>query len=198
MLIGLSVVLAVTAGGSMWAAFHFHQQAARLSATASRHAFAKPHPVGSLSASARSASTAVADTGGESPPLSSHSFDLATAGRLRATVYLTSASTDGGTSTSGQLIVGGLVRGGQPGVKYQFTGGDCEADSQLDVVWAQGVADANGTAFVTGEARTLPKADNYTLAFGASPPVPGAGLGPGIEGDFVLGQASRYAGEPCN
>jgi hypothetical protein len=195
-LVGLVVVLAASAAGSSWAAVRFHQQAARLSDRDVRQAFAHQLAVGS--APAPSSSAVVADSGSESPPLSSHSYDLATAGQLRATVYLTTASTDGGASSNGQLVVSGLVRGGRPGVNYQFTGGDCEVDPQLDIVWAQGVADANGTAFMTGQSRTLPKADNYTLALGASPEPSSGTPGSGIEGVFVLGQASRYSGEPCN
>ena len=77
---------------------------------------------------------------------------------------------------------------------YQLTGGSCDVNPPVDIVWAQGVADANGTALMTGTSRTLPKADHYTLALGTSPEPSSGGPGPGIEGDFVLGQASRYAG----
>lgn len=179
----------------MGAAVRFHEQAARLSDRDVR-VFAHQFSVGS--APAPSSSAVVVGSGSESPRLSSHSYDLATAGQLRATVYLTTASTEGGGSSNGQLVVSGLVRGGQPGVKYQFTGGDCDVSSQLDIVWAESVADANGTAFMTGQSRTLPKDDDYTLAVGASPGPTSGRPGPGIEGVFVLGQASRYAGEPCN
>lgn|GEM_PF-6813542 len=196
MLIGLVFVLTATVAGSAWAAGHFHQEAAQLSDREARQVLAQPLGVGS--ASRPSPSAIVAVSGSESPLLSSYSYELATSGNLRATVYLTTVSTDGGDSTSGQLIVSGLVRGGQAGVTYQLTGGDCDVDPPLDIVWAQGVADANGTALMTGQSRTLPKEDHYTLALGASPEPSGGGPGPGIEGVFVLGQASRYVAQACS
>ena len=202
LLVGLVVVLAACSAGSTWAAVHFHQQASRLSGPAADHALAQPRFVGSAPprfvGSAPPAAAVVVGRGTDSPTLSSHSYDVAVSGNLRATVYLTTLATDGGASTSGQLMVGGLVRGGEPGVTYQFTGGDCDVNSLLGTVWAQGVADANGTAFMAGEDRTLPKADNYTLEVDAPSAGSAAAPGPGIEGVFVLGQASRYAGEPCN
>jgi hypothetical protein len=190
----VGIVLAVVAVGSTFAAVHYHRQVDRLKSpvTASHGPSSSPTQI---QAQTSPASVTVAPA--SPPPLSMHSYDLTAVGQLRATVYLTTASTDGGDSTLGQLLITALVRSGRPGATYRLNGGDCDTNSS--VVWAQGVADATGTAFLTGQDWTLPKADQYTLELDASlSATPLARPGPGIEGEFVLGQASRYNGEPCS
>jgi hypothetical protein len=194
-----AIVFAAVAVGSTLAAVHYHRQVARSHSPIS--ASQAPHrpsvaPTDTLVHASPTSGTVVPAS---PPPLSMHSYDLATVGRLRATVYLTTASTDSGDSTQGQLLITALVRGGRPGTTYRLTGGDCDVNSSTDTVWAQGVADATGTAFLTGPDWTLPKADHYTLALKAAPSATSAiRPEPGIEGVFVLGQASRYNAQPCS
>jgi len=187
-------VLAVAAVGSTFAAVHYHRPVDRL-----RRPVTASHGPSSSQTQAQAQTSPASVTVGPAspPPLSMHSYDLTVVGQLHATVYLTTASTDGGDSTLGQLLITALVRGGRPAATYRLNGGDCETNSS--VVWAQGVADATGTAFLTGQDWALPKADQYTLELDASPSATSpARPGPGIEGEFMLGQASRYNGEPCS
>lgn len=192
----VAIVFAVVAVGSTFLAVHYHRQVDRLRSPVT--ASASPGPSSSpTQAQAQTSPASVTVVPASPPPLSVHSYDLTVVGQPPATVYLTPASTQGGDSTLGQLLITALVRSGRPGVTYSLSGGDCDTNSS--VVWAQGAADATGTAFLTGHDWTLPKADQYTLELDASPPpTPPARPGPGIEGDFVLGQASRYNGEPCS
>ncbi|MDQ1486095.1 MAG: hypothetical protein QOJ62_1788 [Actinomycetota bacterium] len=129
------------------------------------------------------------------PPLSSHSYDLDT-GKLHTTVYLTAAASDNSTSTQGRLLITGLIRGATPGIRYRLTGGTCASTKTQRNVWAEGVADSSGTAYLTGREWTLPKDDQYFLtldpwpADGTTP----ARQQPGIEGVFLLGQAVPFVG----
>ena len=189
------IVLAVVAVGSTFAAVHYHRQVDRLRS----RVIASPGPSSSpTQARAQTSPASVPVAPASPPPLNMHSYDLTVVGQPPTTVYLATASTDGGDSTLGQLLITGLVRGGRPGATYSLNGGDCDTNSS--VVWAKGVADATGTAFLTGQEWTLPKADQYTLELDASPSTTSslAPRGGGMEGEFVLGQASRYNGEPCS
>lgn len=189
----VATVLAVAAVGSTLAAVRYHRQADQLR----RPVTASPGPSSSpTQAQAQASPASVTVAPASPPPLSVHSYDLTVVGQLNPTVYLTTASTDGGDSTLGQLLITALVRGGRPAATYRLSGGDCETNSSM--VWAQGVADATGTAFLTGHDWALPKSDQYTLELDASPSATSPARLGGIEGEFVLGQASRYLGEPCS
>lgn len=196
-LVGLVVVLAASTAGSIWAAVHFHQQAARLSRPASREVVDQPRFVRSApaSVSAPPASAVVAGSGTDSPSLSSHSYELDT-GAAHTTVYLVVASSQGGTSTTGYLLVTALIRGATKGAHYRLIGGDCDPTSAGDVVWAEGSGDASGTAYLSGAARILPKADQYFMTIDPWQPPTGADprLVPGLEGEFVLGEADPFVG----
>jgi hypothetical protein len=194
-LVAFAAILAVAAVGSTFAAVHYHRQVDRLrspvTASASRGPSSSPSP-----AQAQKSPTRVSVAPESPPPLSVDSYDLTVAGQPPATLYFTTASAVGGDSTLGQLLITALVRGGRPGATYRLNGGDCDTNST--VVWAQGVADATGTAFLTGPDWVLPKADQYTLELDASLSATSPARIGGIEGEFVLGQASRYLGEPCS
>jgi hypothetical protein len=183
--IALVSILAAGVGVSTMLAIHFHVQATDLKVR-------------------RSASTAGASISptlrASAPPLSLHSYDLM-AERPHATVYLTVASADGGASTQGQLLISAFVQGGPPNVEYRLTGGDCESATAQTYVWADGAADATGTALLSGHVWTLPKADDYYLVLATgSDGVASGRPEPGMEGVFVLGQASPFpvGQQPCN
>ena len=54
-------------------------------------------------------------------------------------------------------------------------------------MWAEGVADASGTAFLTGPDWTLPKSDQYYLLLETRRPGATTSVfGPGVEGVFLL------------
>ena len=82
------------------------------------------------------------------PPFSSVGYELST-GDLRTTVYLTSAAFRGVGSTEGQLLVSALINNATAGASYRLVGGSCE-DPDTDIVWAQGVGDSTGTAYLAG------------------------------------------------
>jgi hypothetical protein len=131
------------------------------------------------------------------PPLSSIGYVLST-GKLHTTVYLTTAAFQGVGSTEGQLLVSALIRGATAGTNYRLVGGSCE-DTATDTVWAQGVADAAGIAYLSGESRTLNAGTQYFLTLDPAPaakpatPATPATLS-GLEGVFALGQAVPFVG----
>jgi hypothetical protein len=209
---GLAVCLALSAG----LAVHYHQQltdvrkrlsslapAAPSPAVASRGvltpiAVESPQqpPVPAPSAPALDAPVPpLADTTSSTttttigPPFSSVGYQLST-GELRTTVYLTSAAFRGVGSTEGQLLVSALIRGATAGASYRLVGGSCE-DPVTDIVWAQGVADSTGTAYLVGALRTLGTGNQYFLTLDPAP----QGLASGLEGIFALGQAVSYVGQ---
>jgi hypothetical protein len=193
----VAIVLGVVAIGSTLAAAHYHQQITRLKTSVSASSGPSPSAIQTPAQTPTASATVRPES---PPPLILHSYDLGTVGQLRVTVDLTTASADGIGSTKGQLLITALVRGGRPGTTYRLDGGDCQTNAS--VVWAQGVADATGTALLTGKDWTLPKANPYYLGLDASPPAAStvqSELG-GIEGNLVLGQASQYdaGGQPCN
>jgi hypothetical protein len=188
----VAIVLGVVAIGSTLAAVHYHRQVTRLKTSVIALPAPSPSPTQVL-AQTPPASGAVAPA--SPPPLITHSYDLTEAGQLRVTIDLTTASADGIGSAQGQLLITAIVRGGRPGTTYRLDGGNC---TNANLVWAQGIADATGTALLKGKDWTLPEADPYFLELGASPAASPFPIEPGIEGDFVLGQASQYVGQPCN
>ena len=182
-LLGTTLLLAVGMTVSTAAAIRYHQQLAGRRGAA----FASP-------AVPSPASSAVPPRD-VTPPLSSHSYDLDT-GKLHTTVYLTAAASDNSSSTQGRLLVTGLIRGATPGIRYRLTGGTCASNTTQHNVWADGVADAAGTAYLTGREWTLPKDDQYFLTLEPWPAdgTSSARLQPGIEGVFLLGQAVPFVG----
>jgi hypothetical protein len=128
-------------------------------------------------------------------PLSSQSYDLDT-GKVQTTVYLTTAASAGAGSTEGQVLITARVSRGTPGIRYRLVGGDCQLTAPPNIVWAQGTADTNGGAFLSGNTWTLPKDDQYFLTLDPWPPdgSPAQRLTPGMEGEFVLGQANSFVG----
>jgi len=194
LLVGATVILAVTTAAATLVATDYGHQVSQLrahpSAASSASAVPTPAqqatPISAASTPAASTRAATAAPTVSAPPLTMRAFDLEMS-RPRVTVYLTAAAADGVGFTDGQLVVTALVRGGQPGARYRLTGGDCDRDAG-DKVWAEGLADTTGTALLTGPTWTLPKADQYflfieTLPTGATTPaVTGAGLG----GVFLL------------
>jgi hypothetical protein len=197
-ILALVVLLALGVTMSTAAAIHFHTQVTdlqgrRQSATYGASASTTPPQTPTASPASVPASPT-----GAAPSLSSHSYALLT-GQLSATVYLTVVSADGVGSPQGQLLVTALVHGA-PGARYGMSGGDCEADTQ-DIVWARGSADATGTAHLSGDVLTLPKADEYYLTLNVTPAGATAAIEPeaGMNGEFVLGQAQPFpAGNaPC-
>jgi hypothetical protein len=122
------------------------------------------------------------------PPFSSIGYQLST-GPLRTTVYLTSAAFRGVGSTEGQLLVSALINNATPGTTYQLVGGSCE-DPVTDIVWARGVADPLGTAYLVGPLRTLGTGTPYFLRLEPAP----AGPPSGLEGLFALGQGVPFVG----
>jgi hypothetical protein len=199
LVLGLLVILAVAASGSTWAAIHYHQRAARLQSKARTAAWwvMGRTPASPTQPTSRRASSpaSVAATEASAPPLRSQSYDLDT-GKMQTTVHLTAAASDGGGSAQGQLLVTALIRGATPGARYRLTGGVCDTSTAPDVVWAQGIADPTGIAYLSGDVRVLPKGDQYFLTL--DPWNPGGAadprLIPGLEGDFVLGQADSFVG----
>jgi len=198
--LGLAFVgttLAVAAVGSMWSALHYREQAHRLQGKVAT-SVAAGHPSTTASQASQLASSSPAQVVPLSPPpLTVHSFEFPTNDKYRVTVYLTTASTDGGVSTEGQVLVTALVHGTSPGQTYRLSGGDCD-NGQLNPLWAEGVADARGTAFLTGQPLTLPKTDNFTMELTAGQAHDVRTSPPGMNGLFVLGQAAPYFGHACN
>ena len=125
------------------------------------------------------------------PPLSSIGYVLST-GKLHTTVYLTTAAFQGVGSTEGQLLVSALIRGATAGTNYRLVGGSCEGTA-TDTVWAQGVADPAGIAYLSGESRTLNAGTQYFLTLDPAPAAKPATLS-GLEGVFALGQAVPFVG----
>jgi|SRR5450631_223130 len=125
------------------------------------------------------------------PPLSSIGYVLSTA-NLHTTVYLTTAAFQGVGSTEGQLLVSALIRGATAGTNYRLVGGSCEGTA-ADTVWAQGVADPAGIAYLSGESRTLNAGTQYFLTLDPAPAAKPASLS-GLEGVFALGQAVPFVG----
>jgi len=150
---------------------------------------------GTRTPSAAPSSSPVGPAVASAPPLVMTSFDLDT-GAARTTVYLAVASSQGGDSTTGQLLVTAFIRGATKGAHYRLIGGDCDPTSPADVVWAEGTADASGTAYLSGDARVLPKSDQYFMTIDPWQPAPAADprLVPGLEGEFVLGGADPFVG----
>jgi hypothetical protein len=64
-------------------------------------------------------------------------------------------------TTIGTLILDGRLTGARPGVRYRLTGGDCTANSHNHRIWASGVADAHGVAFLRSRSWVLPATDRY-------------------------------------
>ncbi|MGH8889739.1 MAG: hypothetical protein ACRDV3_08255, partial [Acidothermaceae bacterium] len=87
----VTIILALVAVGSTFAALHYHRQVDRLRGVVS----ASPGPSSSPSQAQAETSPASVPVGPASPPpLSMHSYDLAVAGQqLPVTVYFTTAST---------------------------------------------------------------------------------------------------------
>jgi hypothetical protein len=192
--IALVSILAAGVAVSTMLAIHFHVQATDLSVRSAATAGA------SISPTLRATSALVRPADASAPPLSLHSYDLM-AERPQATVYLTVASADGGASTQGQLLISAFVQGGPPNVEYRLTGGDCESATAQTYVWADGAADATGTALLSGHVWTLPKADDYYLVLETGPTSTASRAPePGMEGVFVLGQAAPFppGQQPCN
>ena len=140
---------------------------------------------------------------GSAPPLTLRAVDLDMT-KPHATVYLATAADDSAGLTVGQIVVTALIRGGQPGARYSLTGGACDAGQQpsnVDRVWAEGVADSTGTAFLTGPDWTLPKVDQYYLFLETlAPHATTLVIGSGVEGVFLLGGllSPTYPGHsPC-
>ena len=125
------------------------------------------------------------------PPLSSVGYALST-GNLHTTVYLTTAAFQSVASTEGQVLVSALIRGATPGTNYRLVGGGCE-DTATDTVWAQGVADSAGVAYLSGDSRTLNAGVQYFLTLDPAPLAKLAALS-GLEGVFALGQAVPFVG----
>lgn len=184
-------ILAIATVTSTLLAVHFRGRARDERA---RLAPGTPSPSAAPSSSAPSSSPDGAAVG-SAPPLAMTSFELDT-GAARTTVYLAVASSQGGTSITGQLLVTALVRGVTKGAHYRLIGGDCDPTSPDDVVWAEGTADASGTAYLSGDARTLPKVDQYFMTIDPWQPPAGGDrrLVPGLEGLFVLGGADPFVG----
>ena len=91
--------------------------------------------------------------------------------------------------------VSAVITGGAPGTVYDLIGNDCSDVSPLpDKVWATGLADADGTADLTGYAWTGAVADRYWMTLDPAPDHP-----PGLHGRFARGQAAPFpAGQgPC-
>jgi hypothetical protein len=185
-LVVVAGVLAITTVISTLLAMHFRGRARDERARLAQGA-------GTPSAAPRSSPVGTAV--GSAPPLVMTSYDLST-GTARTTVYLAAAASQGGSSTTGQLLVAALIRGATNGTHYRLVGGTCDPTSPTDVVWAEGTADASGTAYLSGGARTLPKGDQYFMTIDPWQPAPGgnARLIPGLEGDFVLGEADPFVG----
>ena len=125
------------------------------------------------------------------PPLSSVGYVLST-GKLHTTVYLTTAAYQGVGSTEGQLLVSALIRGATAGTNYRLVGGSCEGTA-TDTVWAQGVADQAGVAYLSGASRTLNAGTQYFLTLDPAPATKSAALS-GLEGVFAIGQAVPFVG----
>lgn len=189
----LVVAVALLAIGivvSTMAAMHFRHQVTQLRerpliALSSASAVATPAQLASPTPAVNSppvSATAVASA----PPLTLHAFDLDMT-RPQVTVFLAAAAADGVSLTDGQLVVTAFVRDAQPGAQYRLTGGDCDA-GEVDKIWAQGVADPTGIAYLTGPDWTLPKGDQYFLVIETLPPHATAPsvTGAGLEGVFVL------------
>lgn len=101
-------------------------------------------------------------------------------------------------ATLAQVIVTVRISGGRPYSRYELIGGDC-AGSAADWAWAAGLADARGSAVLTGQVRTVSLQDEYSLILG------GAGLqqnrpGPAVHGYFGIARglsAVRDSFPPC-
>jgi hypothetical protein len=171
----LAIVLLLTVGlaVSTLAAVHYHHQVVQL----------------------RSQPLPPAAPASPPPALTSQGYDLDT-GKLQTTVYLTTAASQGVGSTQGQVLITARISGGTPGIRYRLVGGDCQLTTPPHTVWAQATADATGAAFLSGATWALPKGDQYFLTLDPWPSDGSAPqrLTPGMEGEFVLGQASPFVG----
>jgi hypothetical protein len=175
LVLAVVLLLAVGLAVSTLAAVHYHHQVVRL-----RSQPLRPAPAGPASLP---------------PILTSQGYDLDT-GKLQTTVYLTTAASQGVGSTEGQVLITARISGGTPGIRYRLVGGDCQLTAPPNTVWAQATADATGAAFLSGATWTLPKGDQYFLTLDPWPPdgSPAQRLTPGMEGEFVLGQANSFVG----
>ncbi len=200
------VVLGATTVATSLVATHYRHQITQLRAHPPAVATVRgtpspsqqPSPMSVATAATLSApATGIPATGRpivSAPPLATTSYELDT-GAARTTVYLASAASQGAGSTTGQLLVTALIRGATVGAHYRLIGGDCEPTSPPDVVWAEGTADASGTAYLIGVVRTLPKGDQYFMTIDPwHPTASAARLIPSLEGDFVLGEAEAFVG----
>ena len=191
----LLFILGASTAVATFEAVHYHRQIVRLR---SHPLPVPPSPSPSPITSGvpqPTHSTVVATAAPPTAPLTSQSYVLDT-GRVQTTVYLTTATSQGAGAAQGQIRITARISGATPGIHYRLVGGDCETSSPHDVIWAQGAADATGAAFLDGGTRTLPKGDQYFLTLDPWPSDGSAPqrLTPGIEGDFVLGQANTFVG----
>jgi hypothetical protein len=127
--------------------------------------------------------------------MSTRSYTVDT-GTVRTTVYFTVADAADAHLAAGQLLVTAFIGGAPPGVRLRLVGGDCATPNSPTVVWAQGIADATGTAYLSGVPATLASGDQYFLTVDPWPigGGPSQRLIPGLERVFVLGQALPFVG----
>ncbi len=190
------LILGASTTAATLEAVHYHHEVVRLRSRALPVSPApSPAPIASAVPQPTQSTVDATAAGDLTAPLTSQSYVLDT-GRVQTTVYLTTASLQGAVAPQGQIRITARITGATPGIQYRLIGGDCQTSSPHDLTWAQGTADATGAAFLDGVTRTLPKGDQYFLtlnpwpADGSSP----QRLTPGMEGDFVLGQANTFVG----
>ena len=142
-------------------------------------ASAHHHPAGPPPASHTQASL---------PEVTSVALRLPAVGGVTGTVVITAAFLPG--ADRGQFTVSAVITGGMPDTYYDLIGNDCStAAARPDLLWAQGLTAANGTADLVGYAWTGAVADRYWLVLDPSP----AAHPPGLDGQFAMGQATTFA-----
>jgi hypothetical protein len=196
MVLAIVLILAASTAVATLAAVHYHAQVVRLRIRALPvQPRPSPAPITSAVPQPTHSTVEASAAAGLTAPLTSQSYILDT-GQVQATVYLTTATSQGAATPQGQIRITARISGATPGIQYRLLGGDCQTNSPHDLTWAQGTAGATGAAFLDGVTRTLPKGDQYFLTLdpwpsdGSSP----QRLTPGMEGDLVLGQATTFVG----
>lgn len=115
-------------------------------------------------------------------------------GRLSMTVRFTSAVDPSQRRSRGQVEISATVTGAPAGQHLRLEGGDCITDANH--VWASGVADRAGTAYLSGRIWLLSSSHEYYLELA---PWRVARRVPGLNGIWLGGliQPFRAGASPC-
>jgi hypothetical protein len=166
-------VLAIALAAAIIAAVHYHGEAAAERHRARPATVAAPLSPGPLRLSARTVA-------------------LPSSGTVTGQVTVLSVRP---ADRPVQVVFSGQISGGIPHQRYALVGNDCTGNAP-DHPWAAGIADARGSASLTGPAWTISPRDEYWLWLIPSP----RQLPPGLHGSFTPDgrlTAFRSGSAPC-